>query len=310
VESSIVTSVLLPGALAIIMFGLGLSLTIDDFRRVAAMPRAVVAGLVIQTVLLTAVCAAIVIALDLPSEFAVGMMLIAASPGGASANIFSHLAHGDVALNITLTAVNSVLALLTLPLIVSVSLWFFVGRDAAIPPPFVKVAEVSLLIITPVALGMAVRAWRPAFAAAAEAPVRVISVLVLALFSAIALFRDSESVVESAAEIALACVLFNVSSMLAGYLLPRWLGLDRAAAIAISMEIGIHNAALAIFVALNVLGEGAYAIPAAIYSVVMVVTAALFTLYLHWQRQRAMSGAEPTAARRNPNVPGGQAIPK
>jgi BASS family bile acid:Na+ symporter len=283
-ESSIVTSVLLPAALAVIMFGLGLSLTVSDFKRVAKMPRAVLAGLLIQTVLLTAVCAAIVTVLQLPPALAVGMMLIAAAPGGASANIFSHLARGDVALNITLTALNSVLALATLPIIVSLSLAHFVGREAYVPPPFIKIAEVSLVIILPVLMGMWAKARRPQFAQAAENPVRIVSVVVLALFSVVALVRDGDVLVDHLAEVALACVAFNLVSMLAGYVLPLWLGLARAEAIAISMEIGIHNAALAMFVAINILGDGEYAIPAAVYSFVMIVTAAGFTVALELQR--------------------------
>lgn len=291
--SSTVTGVLLPGALAIIMFGLGLSLTPADFRRVTSMPRAVLVGLFIQTVVLTVVCAGIAWAFQLPPPLAFGLMLIAAAPGGASANIFSHLARGDVALNITLTAINSVLALLTLPLVVSVSLWLFVGHEASVPPPFAKVAEVSLLIILPVAVGMLVRHRHARLALAAEQPVRFISVAVLALFSAVALVRNHDALLDHALEVGLACLTFNLVSMFAGYMVPRALGLTRPQAIAIAMEIGIHNAALAIFVAIHVLGNGTYAIPAAVYSVVMIVTAAGFTLMLSgWSVSGAKAGRE------------------
>lgn len=159
-ESSIITNLLLPIALGIIMLGLGLSLTVDDFRRVLRYPKAVLLGLFIQTFLLTAVCFGIALLFKLPPELAVGMMLLAASPGGASANIFSHLAHGDVALNITLTAINSVLSLFTLPVIASLSLGYFMGSEQYVPPPFRKVLEVGIIILGPVLIGMFVRARR------------------------------------------------------------------------------------------------------------------------------------------------------
>jgi bile acid:Na+ symporter, BASS family len=280
VESNLVLNVLLPSAVAFIMAGLGMSLTSADFARVLAMPRAVLLGLFVQTILLTGVCFALVVALALPPTLAVGMMLIAAAPGGASANIFSHVARGDVALNITLTAINSVVSLVTLPLIVSFSLWYFTDSVREVPAPFAKVAEVSMLVVVPVVIGMLIR-WRwSMFALRAESWVRLISVLALALFSAVALARSTDVLMQHLVTVGVACVLFNILSVLCGYFLPRFAGLGKAQAIAISMEIAIHNAALAMFVALHVLGDGAYAIPAALYSFVMFVSASLFTLWV------------------------------
>ena len=122
VQSGILVSLLLPLAIGIIMLGLGLSLTLDDFRRVARYPRAVLIGLLLQSVLLPGVAFAIAIALKLSPPLAIGLMLLAAAPGGPTANIYSHLARGDVALNITLTAINSLMCLLTLPIIMNLSL--------------------------------------------------------------------------------------------------------------------------------------------------------------------------------------------
>ena len=121
-QASLLTNLLLPLALGVIMLGLGMGLSLDDFRRVARYPRAVLTGLILQVLILPAVAFALALAFGLPPELAVGLMLLAASPGGATANIYSHLARGDVALNITLTAINSLLCLLTLPLILNLSL--------------------------------------------------------------------------------------------------------------------------------------------------------------------------------------------
>lgn len=287
-ENSLVLSVLLPAAVALIMAGLGLSLTWADFARVLAMPRAVLLGLFVQTVLLTGVCFALVVVLALPPTLAAGMMLIAAAPGGASANIFSHVAHVDVALNITLTAINSVVSLVTLSLIVSFSLWYFTDSVRDVPAPFVKVAEVSMLVVMPVLIGMLLRVRWPTFAKRAESWVRLISVLALALFSVVALARSAEVLLQHLVTVGVACVLFNLLSLLCGYFLPRLAGLGKAQATAISMEIAIHNAALAMFVALHVLGDGAYAIPAALYSFVMFVSASLFTLWVLYGRASAV----------------------
>ena len=157
------------------MLGLGLSLTVDDFKRVVRYPKAILIGLFIQMFVLTSICFAICVALKLPSVLAVGMMLLAAAPGGATANIYSHLAKGDVALNITLTAVNSVLSLLTLPVIVGFALQYFMGNEQIVPPPFKKVVEVGVIILGPVLVGMLVRAKAAKFAAKMEMPIRLFS---------------------------------------------------------------------------------------------------------------------------------------
>jgi BASS family bile acid:Na+ symporter len=286
-ESSVLTTSLLPVALGIVMLGLGLSLTIADFARVVRFPKAVLVGLFAQTVVLVAIAYLLARLADLPPELAVGLMLLAASPGGATANIYSHLAHGDVALNITLTAVNSLLALATLPLIVDASLAHFLGQDQYVPPPTRKIVEVAAIIVVPVVLGMALRAGQPRLAAALERPIRVFAVLVLAAVIVAAIVAEWERLPGFIAAVGAVCLAFNLLSMAIGYGLPRVLALPRGQAIAISMEIGIHNGTLAIFIALNVLQNAAMSVPAAVYSIIMFVTASVFTAWLN--RSRATS---------------------
>lgn len=286
-ESSVLTTSLLPVALGIVMLGLGLSLTIADFARVVRFPKAVLVGLFAQTVVLVAIAYLLARLTGLPPELAVGLMLLAASPGGATANIYSHLAHGDVALNITLTAVNSLLALVTLPLIVDASLAHFLGQDQYVPPPTRKIVEVAAIIVVPVVLGMALRAGLPRLAAALERPIRVFAVLVLAAVIMAAIVAEWERLPGFIAAVGAVCLAFNLLSMAIGYGLPRVLALPRGQAIAISMEIGIHNGTLAIFIALNVLQNAAMSVPAAVYSIIMFVTASVFTAWLN--RSRATS---------------------
>jgi len=280
-ESSIITTLLLPIALGIVMLGLGLSLTVADFARVVRYPKAVLIGLFIQTVVLVAGAYVIARLAALPPELAVGLMLLAASPGGATANIYSHLAHGDVALNITLTAINSLLALVTLPLIVDAALMHFLGQDQYVPPPTRKVIEVAAIIVLPVLIGMALRAGLPKVAAALEKPLRLFAVLVLVAVIGAAIVAEWERLPGFIAAVGAACLAFNLLSMAIGYGLPRWLHLPRSQAIAISLEIGIHNGTLAIFIALTVLQNATLSVPAAVYSIIMFVTASAFTFWLN-----------------------------
>ncbi|MGO1541131.1 MAG: bile acid:sodium symporter family protein [Luteimonas sp.] len=290
-EATLLTNVLLPLALGVIMFGLGLGLTLDDFRRVARYPRAVLVGLFLQTGVLPWAALGLALAFRLPPELGVGLMLLAASPGGATANIYSHLANGDVALNITLTAINSLLCLVTLPVILNLSLEFFLGAGQYVPPPVGKVVEVAALIVLPVGIGMAVRAFAPGFAARMSKPIRILSVLVLALLILAAVLQAWDTLVAWFAVVGLACLLFNLTSMGLGYAAPVALKLPRRQAIAIAMEIGIHNGTLAIFIALNVLGSATMSVPAAVYSLLMFFTAAGFA----WWASRRHAAAPAVA---------------
>jgi bile acid:Na+ symporter, BASS family len=283
-QASLLTNLLLPLALGVIMLGLGLGLTLDDFRRVARYPRAVLVGLFLQTGVLPWVAFALALLFRLPPELAVGLMLLAASPGGATANIYSHLAHGDVALNITLTAINSLLCLLTLPIILNLSLEYFLGAGQYVPPPVQKIVEVASIIVLPVALGMTIRHFATTFALRMEKPIRLLSVVVLVLLIGAAVAQSWALLVTWFAAVGLACLLFNLASMGTGYLAPLAIRLPKKQAIAIAMEIGIHNGTLAIFIALNVLQNAAMSVPAAIYSLLMFFTAAAFAF---WANRRS-----------------------
>jgi bile acid:Na+ symporter, BASS family len=273
----------LPTAVGVIMFGLGLTLTPADFARVVRFPRAVVVGLLVQTIVLVVVAFAITRLFELQPMLAIGFMLLAASPGGAMANIFSHLAHGDVALNITLTAINSVLALAWLPLVMNWSLAYFLGAELDVPAPTQKIMQVATVIILPVLIGMFVRHAWPALALRAASNVRMASVLLLAVVVAISLASSGEKILPHLGSIGLACVTLNLVSLAIGYAVPRILGLPVPQATSISLEIGIHNAAVAIFVALKVLESEVASVPAAIYGLVMIATAGLAVT---WFRRR------------------------
>ena len=275
-ETSILTTLLLPLAIAIIMMGLGLSLTIEDFKRVVVYPKAILIGLVCQMLVLPVICFFIAITFKLPPELAVGLILLSAAPGGATANLYSHLAKGDVALNVSLTAVNSVLALFTLPFIVNFAIAYFMQSDQVIPMQFKKVIEVCMIVLFPVAIGMLLRSKFQTLAFKLEKPVKITSAIFLALIIILAILKERSHIIQYFQDVGMAALVFNLLSMGLGYFIPRLFHLGKKQAIAIGMEIGIHNGTLAIYIALSVLGNSAMSIPPAIYSLIMFFTAALF----------------------------------
>ncbi|HEU4421747.1 MAG TPA: bile acid:sodium symporter family protein, partial [Pilimelia sp.] len=290
--------VLFPIALGIVMLGLGLSLTAEDFRRVVKYPKAVVISLVCQMLVLPAICLGLVVASDLRAELAVGMMLLAASPGGSTASLYSHLFKGDVALNVTLTAVNSVLALFTLPVIVNLSMAAFIGSDDSIGLQFDKVLQVFAMVLIPVAIGMTVRNRFPAFATRMQRPVKVLSVVVLVVVLTGAVIGIRDELAATVGAVGLIALLFNVASLLIGYAAPRLLQVEHRQSVASSFEIGIHNATLAITVALSpaLLNNSDIAMPPAIYGTLMFFTAAVFG-FVAARRAAAPLMAERVSAR-------------
>ncbi|GAA4064692.1 bile acid:sodium symporter family protein [Nonomuraea soli] len=264
---------LLPFALAIIMLGLGLSLTLADFKRVLAYPKATLVALGCQIVVLPALCFGLVILFGLPPVLAVGMMLLAASPGGTTANLYSHLFGGDVALNITLTAINSVLAIITLPLVTNLSIGYFASDGTLLSLEFAEFAKVVALVLIPVAIGMLVRAYATAFADRMAKPVKITSAVVLLLVIAAVLIKERENLGDYIASVGLICLIFSAVSLAIGYYAPRLAKVERGQAIASCFEIGLHNATLSITVATTLLANDQMSIPSATYGVLMFFTA-------------------------------------
>lgn len=277
-EQNAVTTIGLPVALGIIMLGLGLSLTLDDFKRVVQYPKAVAIGLACQMLILPVACFALAKAFALTPVLAVGLMLLSASPGGATANLFSHLAKGDVALNITLTAINSVLSMVTLPLIVNFSLEHFMTSEQTLPLQFSKIVSVIAVVLIPVGIGMVIRAKNPPFASRLDKPVRLISAVFLLLLIIASIARERAHLETYFRAVGLAALSFNVLSMGVGYFVPRLFRIEERQATAIGMEIGIHNGTLAIAIATSpqLLNNGTMAFPAAVYSLIMFFTAGAF----------------------------------
>ena len=282
---------LLIGALALIMFGLGLSLTLGDFRRLLGHPKAVVVALALQALVLPAICYGLIVLLGVPPVYAVGLMLLAASPGGVSANLFSHLFGGNVAMNISLTAINTLLSIVSLPLIANFAIDTFSKSGQVVPMQTGRVIEVIGIVLIPVAVGMLVKRGAPGFAARMDKPMKRFSMVVLALLAIIAFAKEWNALTSSFATIGVAVIAFNILSLGLGYYVPRLLGMDKANAVAIGYEIGIHNSTLAIFVAVSVLGDFQLMVPAAIYSISMYVFATAFGMLVLGKPQAAPAAA-------------------
>ena len=270
------TTIGLPAALGVIMLGLGLSLSVRDFTRLLSMPWTIVLILGCQIVLLPLFCFGLVLVFvtyfDLSPLLAVGMMMMAASPGGTTASLYSYLFKGNVALNISLTAINSVTAIVTLPLITGFSLGYFTD-GGSIGLQVDKMIQVFAVIIIPVAIGMLIRAKATSFAERMERPVKVGSSLVLVAVIIGAIAAEWANLPQYILSVGLMVLIFNVVSLVVGYWAPRMVGTKRSEAIASCMEIGLHNTTLSMTIAITVLNSTEMAIPSAVYGVLMFFTA-------------------------------------
>ena len=222
-NANFAATVALPLALALIMFGLGLTLTITDFKRVAAFPKPILVGLGCQMIILPAVAFALCHIFALQPEFAIGLMVLAASPGGISSNIYSHLSDGDVALNLTLTAINSVLGAVALPLFTALAIKSFAGQDQTIDLQFRKMVEVFAIVLVPAVLGMLVNKKFAAFARRMDKPVRIFSIVVLAVIILAAVSKEWRLLTDHLGEVGLAVLCFNLISLAVGYTVPLFL---------------------------------------------------------------------------------------
>ena len=280
---------LLFAALALVMVGLGLSLELADFRRILSEKRAVVVALVLQMIVLPLGALAIATAMQLSTPYAVGLMLLAAAPGSISSNLYSHVFGGNVALNVSLTGANTALSMVTLPLICSWSLVHFGVGPATMPAVGGKLLQTMAMLVVPVVIGMIVRAKAPRFAASANKPMRLVSLLVLAAFSAAAILKEWDALTHGFGQVGSSVVVFNVLSLIGGYLASQVMAIDRPSSVAIAFQTGVRSTVLSIYVAMTTLNDIQMALPAAVYSVTMILFGVSFGV---WARRHAAQAQE------------------
>ena len=250
-QSSIALSIGLPLALCIIMLGLGLSLKLEDFVRVLARPQNLIVGLVCQVMILPALCLALVWFSNLPPAISVGMMLLAASPGGTSAALYTHLARGDVALSISMTAASSILAMITLPLITTFALAMFYGEEGTVRLEFIQVVQIFVIAMFPAMIGAFINQMYPDLARRMDRPVKLLATLFLAAVVIAALIGQWALLAKWGPSVFLVALTFSVTSFAVGYFVPRALRIQRRQAVALTMSVGLHNAALVISVKMS-----------------------------------------------------------
>ena len=270
----IVTDVVLPLALAFIMFALGLGLTFDDFVRVAKQPRDFLVGAASQLVLLPVVGLVLVSIWPMAPELALGLMIIAAAPGGVTSNILTSFARGDVALSISLTAIVSLLCVVTVPFIVVFSYGYLVGDAATADISVAGLAvNVFLIVTVPVVLGLLVRRFAAGFAIRFERQARRISAVLFVLVLAGAIFQERDNIVPYFAQAGLVTLVLNVVMMVLAWAIAKACASGIRQRIAISIECGLQNGTLAIAVSTLAFGGGLTVVPAATYSLIMFATA-------------------------------------
>lgn len=269
-QGDILSGVLLPLALAFIMFSLGLGLTPADFVRIVRQPRALIVGAVCHFVVLPLVCFAMLKVAGLPAAFAVGFMILAACPTGTTSNLLTYIARGDVALALSFTAVASVVTIFTLPLIVVYSLQHFAGSARAVSAPVGQMmGQILLMLGLPVAIGMLVRSRRPGFAQRFEPVATRIATLLFVLIVLAAVAKNWTLLRENFATLAPFALVLNLLMLAAGFTAALLARLSRPQAVTLGIETAVQNATLALVVASSVLKQDAMAIPGAVYGVLM-----------------------------------------
>ena len=278
---NIVTDVILPLALAFIMFVLGLGLTGSDFLRVVKQPRDFFVGAFSQILLLPVIAFILVKIWPIAPELAIGVMIIAAAPGGVTSNLLTSFAKGDVALSISLTAIISLLSVITVPFIVLTSVGLLsdsnINQDISL---FSMSRDMFLIVTVPVILGMLVRRFASGAALKSEPIAKKISILLFVLVLLGAIAAERENVITYFAQAGLITLVLNVAMMVVAYLVAKTFATGTEQKKCIIIECGLQNGTLAIFVATSIFGSGMYVIPAATYSLIMFATSLIFVYFV------------------------------
>lgn len=290
-EASILTNVVLPASLFIIMIGMGLSLQVDDFARVVRFPKAVTLGLVNQLLLLPAIGLALCYLFSLSPMLAVGMVLLASCPGGATSNLISYVARGDIALSVTLTAISSTVTIFTIPFWVSWGLDHFLGESRPIELPVLQtMGQIFGITALPVSIGMLVRARNLSFAQRMERPMRVASTIIFVLILVGIVVSEWQTLIDALPILGPATFALNLLTMGLGWGLAKWFGLNLAQSITIAIESGIQNGTLAIVIASSILFLPELSLAAAIYSIAMFLSGGVMMWW--FGRREAVKSAE------------------
>ncbi|PKG34314.1 MULTISPECIES: bile acid:sodium symporter family protein [Psychrobacter] len=273
---TLVNSVVIPLCLFLIMMGMGMTLITNDFKRVLKYPKAVSIGLLNQLILLPIIGFALANIMPLRPEYAVGVMLLVLCPGGTTSNLFTFLGKGDVALSVTMTAIASIITVFSIPIVLSFSLIHFMGAGSEFQLPIIK-TMISLFVITilPISIGMLIKRFAPRVADSSQVLVSRFGVTFLTFLVVFLSYVQRDIIVEALIATGPVSLLLNLSTMALGYYSSKWLGLNLAQRTSITMEVGLQNSTLSIFMALTLLSNYDMSMTPAIYTLVMFLTAGI-----------------------------------
>jgi len=276
-QADILTKIILPLSLFLIMFGIGISLKTSDFKNIFNYPKAVVIGLIGQLILLPIIAFILALVFSLPAELAVGLIIIALAPGGATSNMFTYLFEGDVSLSISLTVLTSLITPFTIPLFASMSMLYFMDSSTQFELPIIKtIIQLLVITIVPIALGMLALNRLPVLAKKIEHVLKWFSIFFLFLIIALIIAKNSDNMVSFFVQAGAATLVLNIVVLILGYQLADWTKLNKKQSICIGFEVGIQNGTLALVVAGTLIGNNAMMIPSVTYSIIMFFTGAIF----------------------------------
>lgn len=283
-----VNSKVIPISIFLIMMGMGLSLVTNDFKRVVKYPKAVAIGLTNQLLFLPLVGFALATFMSLEPKYAVGVMLLVLCPGGTTSNLFTYLAKGDVALSVTMTAIASVITVFTIPIVLSFSLVYFMGAGSEFQLPVAK-TMISLITLTilPVSIGMLIKRYAASFADKAQVMVSRFGVIFLSFLVIFLGYVQRDILVEALVATGPVSLILNVSTMALGYYTSKWFGLNPAQRRSITMEVGLQNSTLSMFMALTLLANYKMSLTPAIYTLIMFLTAGIMVRVFTAQHNKA-----------------------
>lgn len=290
-QESIITSVILPLAIFIIMVTLGMTLTVADFRRIFTSPKPIFIGLLCQMILLPVLGFAVASIFALPTIYAISLILLAVSPDGATSNLIIHAGDGDRALGITLTAITNMLAFLTIPLGLSIAYSLYGSGALDIDFPVLDtMIQVAVITVIPTLIGMAIRQWKPDFAENSKRWSKTFATSFLVLVILALVIQNWDVIVRDGPRFAPAFIVLNIASLIVGYFVPKFLGINYVQAMTIAIETGLQNSTVSITVALTLLNNNDMAIIPGLYAIWMYVTG--FALaYIMARRSRSMEKA-------------------
>ena len=288
-QESILTQVLLPLVLALIMFGMGLSLTIADFVRLAKVPKAALVGVFGQIILLPLLAFVLALNLGVSNEIAIGMMILAACPGGTTSNLISHIAKANLALSVSLTAATTLICVFTTPFIIIYSIEFFTKQAVQEFSILQTSIGIMLILIVPIALGMIVRKFAEGFAIKTEGFFRKLAVVFMLLLIVSISYNEREMMIEAFPSVFITMFSLNILATIMGVIIAKLAKLSDKDGLTLGIEIGTQNATMAILIAVSFMQKPDYAIAAGVYGVFMYLGAALLVVCTNKMKQKTKS---------------------